>query len=103
MRLISTGTLCRILPDLDRTILDRWVRQGHVRPAIDGRGRGGRHFFSLVQAMAFGVGRLLRRKGLSLHQAGLAMRWMMGQTEAELEAAFAEGRAFLLQVNDIPC
>jgi len=97
--LVSAGVVCEI-DEIPYTTLDYWCKTGVIRPVVPAGGKGRHRMFRAVEVLAVLVGRGLRAKGHSLRVAGDAMDFVMQHSEQELQAAFKQGRRYLLLCCD---
>lgn len=96
---LSTGDLCE-LSSIPMNTLDRWARQGIIKPIEGGSGQGSHRRFSISQAVALVFAAEWRRWGAGKPLIEPMIPHIAKMTHDEMFKAFAEGRTHLLE---LPC
>ena len=92
---LTAGELCSVA-NVPYSAFHEWELRGIVRPLTKRRGRGNHKLYSVTTTLAVAVGRGLRASGFDFDVAADVMEILMNLSDADLSAAFLEGRDCLM-------
>ena len=94
MRLITTNVFTKAM-GCSRQFLNQLAKAGKIAPIQPAAANGHPALWSPVDLTALLLCRHLGERGASKDLAGAVSGWLIGRSQADLEAAWADGRRFL--------
>lgn len=103
MRVLKTRLLSEAL-GLSRTTLNRWCRDGTISLEHQPSGkRGDTNVLTLVESVAVGAARAVRKANHSPELAKAVAGVVLGHSEEDLREAMADGRCYVFVPQELPC